>query len=93
MTLGIGEIIGIIAGGVMFILSAMVKSERGKRKDAETRADAAEAEAMNANQRSESTANLQEIEHARHEADDEAESDLLARDISNRKPFGMYNDD
>lgn len=86
------EIIGGIMGVALFVLSMLVRSERTKRKHAETRADEAEAEALHANQRVESTANLQEIEHERYVADDQAESDLLSRDISSRKPFGVYDD-
>ncbi|CAM0104319.1 hypothetical protein VPH159E362A_0041 [Vibrio phage 159E36-2a] len=69
--MGIIEILGMIAGVVALFMSMMVRSERSKRKVAETKIDELEHEAINMNQRIESAQALQEIEHERRKNDEE----------------------
>ena len=68
--MGIVEILGVIAGVVALFMSMMVRSERDKRKVAETKVSELETEALHMNQRVESAEALQKIEHDRRVNDE-----------------------
>lgn len=70
LVMGIVEILGVIAGIVALFMSMMVRSERDKRKVAETKVSELETEALHMNQRVESAEALQKIEHNRRVNDE-----------------------